>query len=1172
MKHLVFVFFFFLPSLIISQTELSGVINNYLEVEAIDTCNARLSVNNTEGFEAGMDVLLIQMKGATINESNNSSFGNIENIGHAGKYELAKIKSIDDNDIFLENKLVNKYSLSGFVQLVSVPHFENAIVTDTLLPEKWNGSKGGILALKVDNTLTLQESILANGSGFRGGRSNESEDNNCNWLIPHFNYYYNYGNWRAAEKGEGIAAYIDGRESGRGPQANGGGGGNDTNAGGGGGSNTSNGGNGGQNNEPQLLGCKGNYPGLGGKSLTADLDRIYLGGGGGGGHGNNTLGTNGGRGGGIIIIIANEITGNGFVISANGKTALKGFNDGPGGGGAGGTILLKANTTDENLSIQAKGGHGGDADQFDWRCYGPGGGGSGGRILLPEGLVINSDISKGNRGTILSSTECAGEANGATNGVAGLQQTLENIPEGMIAIAETAISMQPSTQIACQDELITMSLEAEGNDLEYQWQINTGSGFENIMEGTPYSGTQTSTLTISDPSIEMQGHAYRCIVFNDCFGEVISEEAMIVVQTAPTANFSYSNVDPFTYQFTNLSENGTIYTWDFGDDEGSNEQNPSHVFTEDGEYTVTLTVTNECGSVSFFQTIFIISQPVADFSNSQEGAPCTPFSTTFYSTFSENATSFSWYFPGGEPETSNQEQVDVVYFQEGIYSVTLIVGNSAGSDTITKENFLTVLGTPTIYFEYEVNNDLSVNFINLSASASYIWDFGDNQTSNENAPIHTYSEEGTYEVTLSGSNECGNESYSLSIPVFLSLNASFTIDIEEGCAPLNVQLDNQSQGNVESFLWLFPGGDPLASMDENPSVSYAEPGLYSISLIVENADEKDTLLLEDVITVSAPPIPSFTTDREDFTLSFINTSNWADSYLWDFGDNTTSTDPNPIHTYPSEGIYSVTLTATNECGSISYSQEVGIGSPPMAFFTSDKGSGCSPLTIEFLDLSSDNVTEWLWNFPGGSPEVSNLQNPTVTYAEAGSYDVTLTVSSVLGSNSFLFEDYISVQSSPDADFSFEVDGTTVQFMNTSENAFSFGWNFGDGASSIETNPVHQFPGSGEYLVTLSALNASCGSGVTQTVNITITGSMEAELQKIKVYPIPARNSLIIETNATLTDEALLRLVDSNGRRLIETDWNQNIQKIDIQLLPNGIYWLQNINGRDFRVIKVVVSR
>ncbi|MEO1714381.1 MAG: hypothetical protein AAFU60_13700, partial [Bacteroidota bacterium] len=254
--------FFQLPA----QTSLSGIINQYTSVSAYDSCLSVLTVADASSFTTGDQVLIIQMQGATINESDASSFGSITDLGSAGLFERALIAEVTNNEIFLENRLVNLYNYSGGVQLVSFPRYDNATIDGEITGQAWDGNTGGVIALQVNGQLTMNANINANGLGFRGGQVNIL-NSNCQWFLNEDNYFYSSTNWRGAAKGEGIAPIIPGKEAGRGAQANGGGGGNDHNSGGGGGSNVSIGGLGGEQTPTSTFQCQGEFPGRGGRAL-----------------------------------------------------------------------------------------------------------------------------------------------------------------------------------------------------------------------------------------------------------------------------------------------------------------------------------------------------------------------------------------------------------------------------------------------------------------------------------------------------------------------------------------------------------------------------------------------------------------------------------------------------------------------------------------------------------------------------------------------------------------------------------------------------------------------------------------------------------------------------------------------------------------------------------------
>ncbi len=433
MKHLflAILLFVFTPFSPIKSQDIGGIINVYTnatQISASPDCGTIITVNSSTGFSIGEYLLVIQMQGATILENNDSSFGTISDIGHVGNFEKKLITNIIGNDIHVAGFLSNTYNTSAIVQVVNIPQYANANVTSQLTAAPWNGSNGGILALEVTGTLTLNADINVSGLGYRGGAV-QAYNITCNWFTAVADWFYPLTTGEGGQKGEGIARYLPNKQCGRGAQANGGGGGNDHNSGGGGGSSIAVGGDGGTNSEPGTWNCKGNAPGVAGRSLTL-TDKLFLGGGGGSGHGNNSFVGRGGTGGGIAIVYANTIEANTFAIIASGTNGGSPSGDGGGGGGAGGGILVDAATINGNLNIVSIGGNGGNTfNNNSNRCFGPGGGGSGGYLLTNASGGYFSTFQGGIPGVVNNSTNgCIGSSLGADPGGTGAIYPIPVLP------------------------------------------------------------------------------------------------------------------------------------------------------------------------------------------------------------------------------------------------------------------------------------------------------------------------------------------------------------------------------------------------------------------------------------------------------------------------------------------------------------------------------------------------------------------------------------------------------------------------------------------------------------------------------------------------------------------------------------------------------------------------
>ncbi len=439
-------------AVIASQAQtLSGVVNSYYQVTAINTGTNTVTLNNTTGLSPGDKILLIQMKGATIaNPAGSSTYGDITALNNAGNYEFNFVCTISGNDVKLQIQLLNSYDPTGIVQLVSVPVYNSVTISDTLKSTPWDPVQktGGIIVLEAKDTIYLNSAIYASGQGFQGGAlmNYPVPPYDCSWLFNVTDYFLSVPPspsvyYTGGKKGEGIADYIINEEYGRGKLSNGGGGGNNNNTGGGGGGNYGAGGIGGQRTMDATFDCHGYNPGVGGLSLATSgyslaNNRIFLGGGGGSGHENNGVGLPGGNGGGIIILTAKVLTGAGRSILADGVSPVNPANhdplvaegDGGGGGGAGGTIILNTLQVLGSINVSASGARGSDASNGVNDCTGPGGGGGAGVIWTAGSSVaptLTTQVSGGANGVVSANSTkaaCRGASNGALPGAAGLTQ------------------------------------------------------------------------------------------------------------------------------------------------------------------------------------------------------------------------------------------------------------------------------------------------------------------------------------------------------------------------------------------------------------------------------------------------------------------------------------------------------------------------------------------------------------------------------------------------------------------------------------------------------------------------------------------------------------------------------------------------------------------------------
>ena len=260
-----------------------------------------------------------------------------------------------------------------------------------------------------------------------------------------------------------------------------------------------------------------------------------------------------------------------------------------------------------------------------------------------------------------------------------------------------------------------------------------------------------------------------------------------------------------------------------------------------------------------------------------------------------------------------------------------------------------------------------------------------------------------------------------------------------------------------------------------------------------------------VMTIAEPPVANFTAEPEaglmPLTVQFTDTTSGSApfTYLWNFGDGATSTEQNPSHTYAAHGNYTVTLTATNSAGADTETKESYIIvtlPPPAADFTASPVTGIKPLTVQFTDISAGNeIDSWAWDIDNDGTTDYTTQNPSHTYNDPGTNTVSLTVTNPGGSSGKVKEGFITVTVPlPVADFTATPSSGNapldVQFTDLSTNMpTSWSWSFGDGATSDQQNPVHEYTAAGTYMVNLTVSNTAGSDSEEKPGYITVTATL-----------------------------------------------------------------------------------
>jgi PKD repeat protein len=421
--------------------------------------------------------------------------------------------------------------------------------------------------------------------------------------------------------------------------------------------------------------------------------------------------------------------------------------------------------------------------------------------------------------------------------------------------------------------------------------------------------------------------------------------------------------------------------------------------------------------------------------------------------------------------------------------------------TATGETMATVLvelpnDAPAAAFSY-TDHHLEVRFDDSSNDPdgginTYHWDFGDGTTSDEADPSHRYAGGGIYAVALTVTDNCGaadSQTRNVQVVPNNPPDSDFSFERDK----LEVQFNNTStdaDGTISSFLWDF--GDGSSSGDTNPSHTYTGAGTYSVTLTATDDDgDQGTVSKEVTAVANVPPAASFSFTTDISFVQFSDQSTDSDGTLvsrrWDFGDGSTSAEAAPAHTYAASGTYAVTLTVTDDDGaSHTDTQNVAVAAPIIPAAIPDFTFNTNGLSVQFTNSSTGAIDSHAWDFGDGASSTEG--SPSHTYAAAGTYTVGLTVTNAAGSNTATKE--VSVPSAATPDFSFDADGLTVQFTDsTSGTIASYAWDFGDGATSTEGSPSHTYAAAGTYAVGLTVSNAAGSNTVTKEVSVSTTAPL-----------------------------------------------------------------------------------
>lgn len=644
---------------------------------------------------------------------------------------------------------------------------------------------------------------------------------------------------------------------------------------------------------------------------------------------------------------------------------------------------------------------------------------------------------------------------------------------------------QFSTSPVCLNNTTAFTDQSTGNIQSWAWTFGDGntSGIQSASNIYTSAGNFNTTLIVT--------------TVDGCRDTVSNA---VTVYAPPVAAFTATNACEganINFNNTSSSSNGAIssYTWNFGDTQSSNTASPTHAYSNANIYNVELIVTTIYGCTdTLSQPVTAYPIPNAAFATTDACANTVTQMVNLSNIASGNISSNYWQF--GDGATSNAIAPTHAYQSQSTYNVTLVTTSDHGCvDSVIMP--VTIYPLPIVGFvggsacegnPIQFNDTSSVGSGSIS---QWNWQFGDGDSSNISQPAHQYINAGTFnaQLTVTSNNGCSSTA-SGTINIYPNPVAQFSAT--SVCFGNGTQFFNQSYivggGNLTS-VWDYSDG--FADSVPNPQHQFLQTGNYNVTLTVSSSYGCVSASTNSM-SVYAAPNSFFTANNpclgED--TYFNDNSSSLDGQIvawnWNFGDGTFSTQQSPIHRYNTAGNFNVSLNVTTDYGCFNeLTGQVSVYTVPTPQVAD--ASACQNNSILFTANNSGTGLNYNWNFGDNTQSIDSVV--THQYNTSGTFDLVLTAVNSYGcarSDSAL----ITIYEMPQVNFAgYDVcAGGTVNFANSSGialgNISNYFWQFGDGQSSSQSQPQHNYPTAGTYNVTLIATSDhGCSGNFAQSIQV-----------------------------------------------------------------------------------------